>query len=166
MQSSKVDVMGSVGSIPEVADSSWYFTPTLNVAATIWATEHWGAGVWYTNATAEVEYLPDRWYRDPAPGKRRQAPRRPGPPQGGGLSRRRRGSRPRKSHPCGEANCHTFRAHRLSETSGFDTPRGGRIEHRLNPTGSASNTAYWPGPLPALCACRARQWGRGCGGWG
>ena len=42
MQSSKVEVMGGVGGIPEVADSSWYFTPTLNVAATIWATEHWG----------------------------------------------------------------------------------------------------------------------------
>ena len=25
--------------------------------------------------------------------------------------------------------------HRLSETSGLDTPHGGRIEHRLNPAG-------------------------------
>ena len=64
MQSSKVEVMGGVGGIPEVADSSWYFTPTLNVAATIWATEHWGAGVSYINATAEVEYLANKWYRD------------------------------------------------------------------------------------------------------
>ena len=64
MQSSKVEVMGGVGGIPEIANSSWYFTPTLNVAATIWATEHWGAGVWYINATAEVEYLANKWYRD------------------------------------------------------------------------------------------------------
>ena len=42
MQSSKVEVMGGVGGIPEVADSSWYFTPTLSVAATIWATETLG----------------------------------------------------------------------------------------------------------------------------
>ena len=32
MQSSKVEVMGGVGGIPEVASGSWYFTPTLNVA--------------------------------------------------------------------------------------------------------------------------------------
>ena len=56
--------MGGVGGIPEVASGSWYFTPTLNVAATIWATEHWGASVWYTNATAEVEYVANKWYRD------------------------------------------------------------------------------------------------------
>ena len=31
-QSSKVEVMGGVGGIPEVASGSWYFTPTLNVA--------------------------------------------------------------------------------------------------------------------------------------
>ena len=64
MQSSKVEVMGGVGGIPEVASGSWYFTPTLNVAATIWATEHWGASVWYTNATAEVEYVANKWFRD------------------------------------------------------------------------------------------------------
>ena len=53
-----------VGLADGSSQRSWYFTPTLNVAATIWATEHWGASVWYTNATAEVEYVANKWFRD------------------------------------------------------------------------------------------------------